>query len=194
MAHRKIFDFSEMPVVSRAEDRSDGLKRYFTRMPCPNGHVAPRYTNSCQCVVCSAQAALAWQKMMYCEQADDFRQMCRDKKLKNPIAYMLTGTRSRAKKRGIEFSITAADVQMPSNCPCCSRELQMRSGPAEKGPLPSSPSLERIDGTQGYVPGNVVVLCWRCNEIKRNASLTELQTIVRWLESAQPKPSLRLVS
>jgi hypothetical protein len=132
---------------------------------------------------------------MYCERADDFRQINRDKKLKNPLGYLLRGTRSRAKKRGIEFAITAADVQMVDNCPCCSRKLQMRTGPAVHGPLPSSPSLERVDGTRGYVPGNVVILCWRCNEIKRNATLDELRTIVSWLESRQPKPApLRLVS
>lgn len=194
MAHKKAYDFSDMPLVSRSEARANGWKRYFNGIQCLNGHVAPRYSKNAACVVCSAAAVLAHQKLMYCERADEFRQMNRDKKLKNPLAYMLRGTRSRAKQRGIEFTITAADVRMAENCPCCSRKLQMRSGPAGHGPLPSSPSLERIDGTKGYIPGNVVILCWRCNEIKRNATLAELKTIVSWLENAQHKTPLRLVS
>jgi hypothetical protein len=194
MAHKKTFDFTDMPLVSRDEARAQGFKRYFTGIACQNGHIAPRYSRNCKCVMCSAVDALAWQKRMYCDAPDTFRQMCRNKKLKHPLSYILLGSRSRAKRRGIEFTITAADVQMDENCPCCARKMQMRSGPAGKGPLPSSPSLERIDGTKGYIPGNVVILCWRCNEIKRNATLDELRTIVTWLESVQPKTPLRLVS
>lgn len=195
MAHKKLPIFDEMPKVTRKEARAAGLKRYFTGAPCSKGHVAPVYVLSNNCVVCSAAAALAWQKQMYCERADDFRRMCRDKKLKNPVAYMLTGSRSRAMKRGIEFSITASDISLPEKCPCCAVSMQMRSGPAEKGPLPNSPSIDRLDPSKGYVAGNVAVICWRCNEIKRNATLSELKTVVAWLESLQPKAApLRLVS
>lgn len=194
MAHKKIRDFASQPLVARKSAVASGLKQYFNAVPCLVGHVAPRYTNNAKCVVCSAVDALAWQKRMYDERPADFRQMCRDKKLKNPVAYMLTGVRSRAAKRGIQFSITAADIQVPAECPCCTRPLQMRSGPAKQGPLPGSPSIDRIEGALGYVPGNVIVICWRCNELKRNATADELRTVLNWMESIHHKPALRLVA
>jgi len=195
MAHKQPRVFDEMPLVSRQEAIELGLKRYFTGKPCHRGHVTPSYTNTRVCVACSAENTLNWQKRMYCERADDFRQMQRDLKLKRPESYMFMGVRARARKRGIPFTITRADVVIPENCPCCSARMEMRSGPAVHGPLPQSPSLDRLDAKQGYVPGNVAVICWRCNNLKRDASIEELRAILAWMESMQPKPAkLKLVS
>jgi hypothetical protein len=195
MAHKKTNVFDDMPHVSRQEAREAGLKRYFTGAPCREGHVSPRYTKSNGCVICSAAAALAWQKMMYCERADELRQRHRDKKLRHPVAYMFRGVRSRAAKRGIQFTLAMSDVVIPDTCPCCATKMEMRSGPAVNGPLPNSPSLDRLDATQGYVPGNVAVICWRCNNLKRDATADELRTILTWMESLETKPArLKLVS
>lgn len=48
-----------------------------------------------------------------------------------------------------------------------------------------SPSLDRVDNTRGYVPGNVLVISWKANQIKSNATLAELESIVAWLRSVQ---------
>ncbi len=185
MAHKKPRIFIETPQISRADARARGLKRYFTGQSCAAGHVAPRYARNCKCVVCAADDALAHQKMMYAEHPDEFRQRVRDGQKRNPASYIFRGTKSRANKRGIEFSITLADVPVPQDCPCCGRELKLRTGPVQKGPSDASPSIDRINPTRGYVPGNVAVICWRCNELKRDASIAELRTILSWLESLQ---------
>jgi hypothetical protein len=39
--------------LSREQAIELGRKRYFTDSPCPNGHLAERYTSSRQCCVCS---------------------------------------------------------------------------------------------------------------------------------------------
>ena len=39
-------------IVTRAEAKAAGLKRYFTGVPCKNGHVAERFTNRSYCVAC----------------------------------------------------------------------------------------------------------------------------------------------
>ena len=41
-------------IVTRAEAKAAGLKRYFTGVPCKNGHVAERFTGKNYCVVCEA--------------------------------------------------------------------------------------------------------------------------------------------
>ncbi len=40
------------PIVTRAEAKAVGLKRYFTGKPCPKGHVAERYTDKGSCLAC----------------------------------------------------------------------------------------------------------------------------------------------
>lgn len=41
----------------------------------------------------------------------------------------------------------------------------------------ASPSLDRIIPTLGYVPGNVWVISHRANELKRDATLQEIQML-----------------
>lgn len=42
-----------MRIVLRAEAKANGLKRYFTGLPCSAGHVAERLTSNGSCCVCS---------------------------------------------------------------------------------------------------------------------------------------------
>lgn len=41
-----------MKLISRAEAKAQGLKRYFTGEPCANGHVAERFVNNYGCREC----------------------------------------------------------------------------------------------------------------------------------------------
>jgi hypothetical protein len=131
---------------------------------------------------------------MYGEKPDEFRKRNRDSKLRHPEKSMFRNVRSRAARRGIAFTLKLADIIIPDDCPCCNRTMKMRSGPPKNGATASSPSLDRLNPSRGYVAGNVVVICWRCNELKRNATINELRTILTWMESNQSRPPLRLVS
>jgi 5-methylcytosine-specific restriction endonuclease McrA len=41
------------PIVTRADAKAAGAKRYFTGKPCRNGHLCERYASNEQCVVCN---------------------------------------------------------------------------------------------------------------------------------------------
>jgi hypothetical protein len=47
---------------------------------------------------------------------------------------------------------------------------------------PNSPSVDQLDSAKGYSSDNIRIVSWRANDIKGNASLGELQRVVRWLE------------
>lgn len=47
----------------------------------------------------------------------------------------------------------------------------------------ASPSADRIKNDKGYTKDNVNFICWRCNNLKRDTTIEELQTVVNWLES-----------
>ena len=105
----------------------------------------------------------------------------------NPLRGLLRPARARAKKFGIEFSITEAELLMdgeaPKFCPVFGVELNYLKG--NRKVHDNSASLDRIDNTIGYVPGNVVVVCWRANAIKRDATLKEIQQIAVYMHRFQ---------
>ena len=193
MAYKKTIDFSDAPLISREQAKAEGLKRYFTGEPCFHGHIAPRAVSTKICVVCAAEYSLAYQKRMYLNHGVEFRERIRQMHARNPIPVLIRTCKNRAKRKGIEFTITAADLAMPPECPCCGNKLQARTGPRKPGPTPNSPSIDRVDNSRGYVPGNVAIICWRCNELKRNATPEELHKILSWIEG-HTKKRLALVS
>lgn len=46
--------FYSGPIVTRAEAKAQGLKRYFTGVPCNYGHICERYSNDFKCCECSS--------------------------------------------------------------------------------------------------------------------------------------------
>ena len=42
-------------IISRAEAKAIGYKKYFTGKPCKHGHISERYTNSKHCIDCLKQ-------------------------------------------------------------------------------------------------------------------------------------------
>lgn len=101
----------------------------------------------------------------------------------HPAEYLFQLARRRAKARGIDFTITLADVVVPEVCPVLSIPLDTKK-PGKRGfPLPSSPTLDRFDNSKGYVPGNVTVISWRANSLKKDASWQELEVLVQWMKA-----------
>ncbi len=91
----------------------------------------------------------------------------------HPERALLVGRRADAKKRGIEFTIEEKDVIIPMLCPVLGIPIIHNTGNGE-GRSDNSPSLDRIHNDRGYIPGNVVVISWRANMLKKDASIAEL--------------------
>ena len=90
---------------------------------------------------------------------------------------MLDEAKTRANRQGLAFSITAADVVIPDQCPIFGLPLHQTDGRTW-----SSPSIDRLDNRLGYVPGNVWVISWRANNIKGDATPKELRAVARGVE------------
>lgn len=39
-------------LITRKDAKAQGLLRYFTGIPCSNGHIAERYVRNCVCLTC----------------------------------------------------------------------------------------------------------------------------------------------
>ena len=81
---------------------------------------------------------------------------------RNPLACLLRDAKYRAKRGGIPFDLFEDDVEVNEHCPLCSINLKVNSGYRSH----NSPSLDRLIPDYGYVPGNVLYVCWACNRSK----------------------------
>ena len=96
-----------------------------------------------------------------------------------PISVLYSRLKSSAKSRGIEFSISKTDLYdltFPITCPILGIRLKWNKGVAGD----DSYSVDRIDNSVGYVPGNLIVISNRANSLKRDATLKELQLIAEF--------------
>lgn len=111
---------------------------------------------------------------------------------------------TRARQTGVPFDgefftsvYLSRWLESTPNCPCCQVEFLKGYRMLHK-PLPHSPTVERFDPKKGYVQGNVALLCFRCNTLKRDATVEELERVVTWMrafekdimaEKKQPAPA-----
>jgi hypothetical protein len=81
--------------------------------------------------------------------------------------------------QGHEFSITPEDIPLPDNCPVLGIPLTLYP---DKTNLDDSPSVDRIDNTKGYIPGNVRVISNRANGLKSDGTKPEFQSIIEYID------------
>lgn len=93
----------------------------------------------------------------------------------DPVHNMFWGAHQRAKIKGIPFEITKEYLRSiyPKDniCPI----LEYKMVPCKTTRDRTSPSLDKIDPSKGYVVGNVKIVSWQANTMKNNASLKELK-------------------
>lgn len=100
--------------------------------------------------------------------------------------HLLCAARRRARLKDIPFSITADDFEIPEFCPILGIKLVVTTG---RGAGPDSASLDRIDLSFGYVPGNIQVISMRANRMKSDASADDLRRFAAWINKEFPDGS-----
>ena len=101
---------------------------------------------------------------------------------KTPEYKIWMATRARAKERGLEHTIEPKDVVIPDVCPILGITLKGGEG-AGHGFKPELASLDRIDSSRGYVPGNVCVISWKANQLKSDNTLETLERIKSYMQA-----------
>lgn len=86
---------------------------------------------------------------------------------------LLYAARRRARKLGLPCTIQLGDIQIPDMCPVLGIKLRSNAN----NPCESSASIDRIVGSLGYVPGNIIVVSFKANAIKSNATPDELERV-----------------
>ena len=86
--------------------------------------------------------------------------------------------KKRAKKRDLPFDLTIEDLEVPEKCPILGLELKAGNDSSRE----ISPSLDRIVPELGYVKGNIRVISLRANRLKSDASIEELEAILKYMK------------
>lgn len=89
---------------------------------------------------------------------------------------LLYSAADRARKNKLDFNLTIEDIIIPDKCPLLGTPINKNRG---RGHNPDSPSLDRKNNAFGYVKNNVHVISTRANALKGDASLDEMETLVK---------------
>jgi hypothetical protein len=95
------------------------------------------------------------------------------------IGMLIRAARKRSRKAGLSCTILATDIVVPALCPVLGTPIL----PGVGRMADSSPSLDRKDPKQGYIPGNVFLISWRANRIKSDGTAEEHRRIADWIDS-----------
>ena len=97
----------------------------------------------------------------------DWKQVSHEKKIFNR-------TKTRAKTKGLEFTLKLEDIVIPEICPVFGR-------PIIYGDTDWTASIDRIDSEKGYTPDNIVIISNKANRAKNNLTLAELEDLVEYV-------------
>lgn len=101
-----------------------------------------------------------------------------------PIHALFLDARRRAKRKNLPFSLNEETLLIPEKCPVLGIDLG-RNGD-NKFPLPNSPSLDKVIPALGYVDGNVNVISFRANDVKKDATAEEHEKIAFYIRNNSP--------
>lgn len=87
------------------------------------------------------------------------------------------GAKARAKKEGCAFNLEPEDIRIPEVCPILGVKLARGEGSVAE----TSPSLDRITPSLGYIKGNVQIISFKANTIKSNATPDELEKVAAFM-------------
>ncbi len=113
----------------------------------------------------------------------------RERKEEDPVqqwsVLAVNWARHRARSSKIVVTINANDLfrevmATDMKCRYCGRPLDFKASLKARH---RGPSVDRLDAAKGYTPDNITVSCYRCNQIKSDATPEELRRIADVVEA-----------
>mgnify|MGYP005731371181 CR=1 FL=1 len=107
-----------------------------------------------------------------------------ERKEDNPIAHRAKRLVLKCRQQGIECDITPEHLQALWTGKCDVSKLEISFDHHRVHDL--YPEIDRFDPTKGYTKGNVRWLSRRMNNLKSNATIEELESILSWMKNYEP--------
>ena len=94
---------------------------------------------------------------------------------------LLKNAKQRAKAFNVPFNLTESDVYAPMVCPVLGIPIKYGRNFTDS----NSPSLDRAIPELGYVRGNVFIISMRANAIKNDATVSDLEKVLKYTRLVQ---------
>lgn len=114
-----------------------------------------------------------WQRDWYNRNKEKESLRKQDQRTTDPIGYILSRIKSKAKREGREFNLSREDIVIPEICPVLL--IPLKFGPYKE--RWSSPSVDRIDNSRGYTKDNVAIISFKANMYKSNMSKEDIKRL-----------------
>lgn len=86
---------------------------------------------------------------------------------KNPLKVLLLGCINRAKVKGLACTISIEDLErLTAPMVCSVTGISLTWDWEGDTQNPWAPSIDRLDNAEGYIAGNVRVVCWAYNKAR----------------------------
>lgn len=160
--------------------RGEGTLYIRGDVPCPKGHQPPyRFLSNGGCVICNREKVEAYRKANLAQAHTRVKKTL--EKPQSRLRYLLSKAKLRAKQTNITYcpqieSALLSDI--PTVCEVCGAKFIWSLGGGNKI---HGPSLDRVNNSEGYTPGNVKIICTRCNLIKRDGTAEDHEQIAAYI-------------
>jgi len=179
---RRVRDIKELTSIAKSETKKEALKnnrRYFITKctKCNLSKVHNVKSNISGCIECVRKIGAKVAKDAYIPKE-------RKKETYNTIEnILLMSAQDRANKKKLEFSIKHEDVFIPKYCPILGIKIDkfLEDTSQSHESRTSSPSLDRVDSSKGYIKGNVAVISYRANILKGQGTAQQHRLIASWI-------------
>lgn len=179
---KRIRDIDELVSIAKKETKNKAIKnnrRYFITNCCKCNllKVHDVQSDSSGCIECIRSYKAKHASKVYIQKE-------RKEETFNTIENILfMGAKARAYKKKLEFSIKYEDVFIPKYCPILGIKINkfLEDTSQSHESRASSPSLDRINSSQGYIKGNVAVISYRANILKGQGTAEQHRLIASWI-------------
>ncbi|CAB4196923.1 hypothetical protein UFOVP1290_443 [uncultured Caudovirales phage] len=121
---------------------------------------------------------LKYKKEYYSDHRDFYSDLEKKNRKENPKKYMWKAAKKRAKEKNLPFNISIDDIVIPDICPILGLTLEFGSIEHRD----NSPSLDKIIPELGYVVGNIKVISFKANTLKRDGHIEDFEKIIAYIK------------
>jgi hypothetical protein len=161
--------FKDLPLFEFSKNKasSDGLQ--YRCKKCDKKYQQERRTEN-------KEYLLSYQRKYQAERRKNFEYR---------LQMLLNASKQRAVLKNREHSITLEDIKelypKDGKCPVFGFDLEFNS----EGFRETSPSIDRIDSSKGYIKDNIQIISWKANRLKAYATVEDLELLVAFLKQGE---------
>lgn len=127
------------------------------------------------------QEYLKYKKEYYQEHKEHYSNLNKKDRTDNPIKYLLKNAKKRALEKNLPINITYEDIVIPNVCPVLGIPIIVGASFEERD---NSPSLDRIIPELGYIKGNVKVISFKANSLKKDGYIEDFEKIIKYIKES----------